>query len=88
MTQAPISDADRMAWEIYGPAIFHLDMTGPQALANHAAAAVAEREAVIVAWLDRVKIEASEAGLTNGVLWTVEIKRLLQSADHLKEQTP
>jgi uncharacterized OB-fold protein len=41
------NDDDRKAWEKYGPAIFHSDMTGPEVIA---AIRLAER-ARIMAWI-------------------------------------
>ncbi len=34
-----VTQADREAWEQFGPAIFYGDMTGPEALARHRIAA-------------------------------------------------
>lgn len=34
LSEARVTQADREAWERYGPAIFYEDMTGPQVLAE------------------------------------------------------
>lgn len=46
-----VTDEDREAWERFGPAIFHRDITGPEAFAAHreAARAKALEEAAVVA---------------------------------------
>jgi len=35
MDKIEVTQADIDAWEIYGPKIFHCEMTGPEALASH-----------------------------------------------------
>lgn len=37
MDKIDVTQADIDAWEIYGPKIFHCEMTGPEALAAHRA---------------------------------------------------
>jgi len=34
-TEVTVTPEDIAAWERYGPAIFHCEMTGPEALARH-----------------------------------------------------
>jgi len=34
-TEVTVTPEDVAAWERYGPAIFHCEMTGPEALARH-----------------------------------------------------
>lgn len=47
MTDEPmitLTQADREAWEKYGPMIFHCEITGPEVLARHAAQAREQAE--------------------------------------------
>lgn len=44
------TQADRDAWEIYGPAIFNCGMTGPEALARHRLAST-PASGEVVAWM-------------------------------------
>lgn len=45
-------------------------------------AAIAERER-IVAYLDRMKTEASELGFADAVFWIVQVKRNIKNRCHL-----
>mgnify|MGYP000285286568 FL=1 len=48
MDKIEVTQADIDAWEIYGPQIFHCEMTGPEALAAHRATCT---DATPVAWM-------------------------------------
>ncbi|AJA07487.1 hypothetical protein SKP52_02785 [Sphingopyxis fribergensis] len=39
--------------------------------------------AAIIAYLDRMKVEASELGNPNAVFWIVQIKRDIERGEHL-----
>lgn len=50
-----VTQRDKAAWEIYGPAIYRCEMTGAEALARHAqqarAQGQAEGQAAVLCWL-------------------------------------
>lgn len=48
--EVKVTQADIDAWEIYGPKIFHCEMTGPEALARHRHQAE-QRGGEVVAWM-------------------------------------
>jgi hypothetical protein len=62
------SAADIAAWEIFGPAIFHGDMTGPEALASHALAARIEALKGAAKWFDA--LPANARAFTNSEIAT------------------
>ncbi len=48
-----VTQDDRDAWEKYGPAIFHCEMTGPEALAHYRIASQAELLEALQAIIDQ-----------------------------------
>jgi hypothetical protein len=43
--------------------------------------------AAIIAYLDRMKVEAAELGQSDAVFWIVQIKRDIERCEHLAPRT-